>query len=86
MELISAAYFIFLADFQKRLFSDSLNSGQISEEELLAQADAFIETLQSGGQIIADPEIQSTIDGELSDLNSQPGSNNREKTEQLINS
>ena len=76
---------MYLAEFQKRQFSDSLASGQLTEQELLAQANAFISTLQSAGAIIADPDIQNTLNQELENLNSQPGSNNSEKLEQLLN-
>ena len=85
VETIGSAYIVFLADFQQREFSDNLESGELTDAELLEQADALIETLQNSGDLITDPTIQAQVDAQLEELNNQPGADNREKLESLLN-
>lgn len=82
---IGAIYAFFLVDLQKKDFDDSLLDTDLTDEELLDKADALIATLENGGSIVSDPELQAQIDAQLEELNSQPGDNNKEKLEALLN-
>ncbi|NRA62858.1 MAG: hypothetical protein HRU19_00160 [Pseudobacteriovorax sp.] len=86
ISLIGAIFTAFLVEMQKQDFSNSLSDGTLTQEELVAKADAVLETLANGGDIVGDPSLKEAIDKQISELENQPGDSTAEKLEALINS
>lgn len=79
-------YTLFLVELQKEQFLTSLNDGELSEAELIALAEGVLSTLEDGGDIVSNPELQTLIDSQMDSLESQPGDNLAEQLEALIGS
>lgn len=85
IETVGSLMTLFLVEMQKTEFSSILESG-LSQEVLIAKADAVLETLATGGQVVSDPNIQSQLDEVFSEIDNQPGENTADKLESLIES
>ncbi len=84
--LIGLIFTSFLADMQKRDFEIALDAEDLTTEELIEKADAVIETLRNGGEVVGDEELAAAINEQLSQIDSQQGSNTAEKLDEFIQS
>lgn len=85
ISLVGLVYTSFLAELQKKDFENSLASGELTTDQLIDKAEDLLQTLRNGGDIVADPELSATIDEQLSQIDSQEGSNSAEKLEEFLN-